>query len=69
MVLNYEVNEMHRDFDQMPNRYVVKFSIPTLVLLNILDLFDIPEAETGIYVLFYVSKLIIINFSMRNSML
>ncbi|KAK1560335.1 hypothetical protein Q3G72_025445 [Acer saccharum] len=46
MVLNYEVNEMHRDFDQMPNRYVVKFSIPTLVLLNILDLFDIPEAET-----------------------
>ncbi|KAK4848528.1 hypothetical protein QYF36_014220 [Acer negundo] len=46
MALNYKVNEMHRDFDQMPNQYVVKFSIPTLVFLNILDEFDHSQAET-----------------------
>ncbi|KAK2650304.1 hypothetical protein Ddye_017793 [Dipteronia dyeriana] len=46
MALNYDVIEMHKDFDQTPHEYVVKAGIPTQIFTSTLELFANFEADT-----------------------
>ncbi|KAK2650303.1 hypothetical protein Ddye_017792 [Dipteronia dyeriana] len=46
MTLNYEVNEMHKYFDQPPHEYVVKVAIPTRIFTSMLELFNNFEVDT-----------------------
>ncbi|KAI9182341.1 hypothetical protein LWI28_024358 [Acer negundo] len=46
MALNYEVNEMHKDFDQMPHEYTVRAAIPSQIFTSILELFANFEVDT-----------------------